>query len=183
MSSTASYPSESNFLFFWQLKTQKNAWPKSWELRFVWGPYWGLKPRKAASEIALRDLFQRGLRGESGSIGVFAEIKKVVEHQKITANHTYTHTHTHTHTHNRLLKLISMLFCVWKEARVWAHWDYSFNKHLNYQGQYLILLHPESPAPSEQLWWLMAFGLQHPLFTDMAGDPLCPHFLEGSWSL
>ena len=116
MCSTASYPSESNFLFFWQLKTKKNAWPKSWELRFVWGPYWGLKPRKAASEIALRDLFQRGLREESGSIGVFAEIKKVVEHQKITANHT----HTHTHTHNRLLKLISMLFCVWKEARVWA---------------------------------------------------------------
>ena len=39
-----------------------------------------------------------------------------------------------------------MLFCVWKEARVWAHWDYSFNKHLNYQGQYLIFLHPESPS-------------------------------------
>ena len=39
-----------------------------------------------------------------------------------------------------------MLFCVWKEARIWAHWDYSFNKHLNYQGQYLIFLHPESPS-------------------------------------
>ena len=36
-----------------------------------------------------------------------------------------------THTHNRHLKLLNLaLFCVWKDARVWAHWNHSFDIHL-----------------------------------------------------
>ena len=36
-----------------------------------------------------------------------------------------------THTHNRYLKLMNLaLFCVWKDARVWARWNHSFDIHL-----------------------------------------------------
>lgn len=37
-----------------------------------------------------------------------------------------------------------MLFYVWENARVLAHWNHSFDIHLSYQGEYPASLHPES---------------------------------------
>ena len=44
------------------------------------------------------------------------------------------------------------------------------------QTQHPALLHPESPQGAQSLWlqWLRAWCLQHPLFTDMAGDTAPP---------
>ena len=44
---------------------------------------------ETASQIALRNR-SKEVRDESGYIGVFAEKKNVVKHQKITANHKKT---------------------------------------------------------------------------------------------
>lgn len=43
-------------------------------------------------------------------------------------------------------------------------------------GQYPIFLHPESTQgpPSGRRRWLVASWSQHPLFTEMAGNILCP---------
>ena len=37
-------------------------------------------------------------------------------------------------------------FCVWEGARVWAHWNYSFDMHLSYLGP--CALYPEFPQGS-----------------------------------
>ena len=45
-------------------------------------------------------------------------------------------------------------------------------------GQYPVLLHPVSPQGAllgEGAAWLTSWRPQHPLFTAMAGDILCPH--------
>ena len=67
------------------------------------------------------ELFQRG-KGGGKMYRTFW--KKVVEHQKITVNHT--------HTKYKLINLV--LFCEWEATRVWAHWNYSFDIHLSYLG-------------------------------------------------
>ena len=62
--------------------------------------------------------------------------KHVVEHQKMTANHKNQTSQV----------IILVLFCVWEDARVWAHWNYSFDMHLNYLGLVSCFLHPEFPS-------------------------------------
>ena len=73
------------------------------------------------------------------------------------------------------------LFYVWEDARVWAKWNHSFDVRLNYLGR--ASWFSPSWIPSRctaegggrgQLQWLMALWPQHPLFTEMTGDILCP---------
>ena len=91
-----------------------------------------------------------------------------------------------------------VLFYVWEDAKVWAHWNHSFGIYLSYLGPVscvfsslsLLRVHhwgwlhwlmawwwascfyPEFPQGS--LSWggcnVMARWLQHPLFTDLAGN-------------
>ena len=96
--------------------------------------------------------------------------------------------------HLRLIILV--LFYVWEDARVWAHWNYSFDLHLNYIGpvSYFspswISLMIRCWGWLSDLWhwatcfsscwiplrvhhwglleWLMAFWLQPTLLTEMA---------------
>ena len=65
-------------------------------------------------------LFQRA----KGRVKIYRRKKHVVELQKFIANHKDRH-----------LKLTtSALFCVWADARVWAHGNHSFDVYLNYLG-------------------------------------------------
>ena len=67
-----------------------------------------------ASQIALRHC-SKEVREEPGYIGRFDQKKSWL--QMITDNHK-----------NRHLKLTTLvIFCVWKDARVWAHGNYSFD--------------------------------------------------------
>ena len=47
-------------------------------------------------------------------------------------------------------------------------------------GQYPVYLHPEFPSGCtvRRLQWLTAWWLQYPLFTETAGDTLCPQDLR-----
>ena len=92
------------------------------------------------------------------------------------------------------IKVNLALFSVWEDAKVWAHWNHSFDMHLTYLGRILdfhllsflrtqgkeglqsddcwmagILFIPEFPQGSWLKdchgWWLW-----HPLFTDLAGN-------------
>ena len=108
-----------------------------------------------------------------------------------------------------------MLCYVWEDARVWAHWNHSFDMHLSYLGPVScvfsswvssgctfgdgcsgwlldglgsgqpICLHPEFPQGSLSGGGcnVMAWWLQHPLFTDMAGNilVLMPTSMSISW--
>ena len=44
-----------------------------------------------------------------------------------------------------------VLFFVWEDVRVWAHWTHSFDRHLTIEDQYPAFLHPKSPQHA-QLW-------------------------------
>ena len=63
-----------------------------------------------------------------------------------------------------------MLFCVWGDARVWAHWNHSFDMHLSYLGPgscvFTSWVSSELSVVCNQ-WWLW-----QPLFTDMTGNIL-----------
>ena len=42
--------------------------------------------------------------------------------------------------------MILMLSYISEDARIWAHWNYSFDMHLNYLGPvFLFFLHPKFP--------------------------------------
>ena len=55
------------------------------------------------------------------------------------------------------------LFYLWEEAGVWAHWNSSSDRHLNYLGGGGVGRSGSWP--------------QHPVFTDMAGYTHCPQSL------
>ena len=77
--------------------------------------------------------------------------------------------------------MISVLFYVWKDTRVWAYWNYSFDTHLHYLGP-VSCFSPSWIPLGVWLQWPMVLRLQRPLFTEMAGDILCPH-MHGSFSV
>lgn len=75
-------------LWGYQLKKMHNLSVENYV--FNLGHYWGLSPRKAATQISLRACSKK-IREEPECIGVLAgekkKIKHVVEHQMIIANH------------------------------------------------------------------------------------------------
>ena len=100
-----------------QLK--KNALPKRWELCFIW---WAKIQAKTQHHSKI--LFQRGSRGNQ-AIWEFLQQRPVVR----TPKDCYELKKT------RYLKWRNLaLFYVWEDARVWAHWNRSFDVHLIYAG-------------------------------------------------
>ena len=84
----------------------------------------------------------------------------------------------------RYLKLMNlMLFFVGR----CLHEIISLLCTLTIQGHYPVFLHPTSPQGKLLRWLrrLMAWWPQHPLFTDLAGDILCPDYpyivVERGW--
>ena len=76
------------------------------------------------SQIILRACSEEA-RGEPGYIGVFAPKDQVVGTSKDYCSSKKT----------RHLKLMNFtLFCVWEDAKVWAHRNHSFDLHLIYLG-------------------------------------------------
>ena len=70
------------------------------------------------------------LQGNQGGARIYLSFagkkkkKNVVKYQKVTANHR-----------NRHLKLmILVVFYVWEDTGVWAHWKFSLDMHLNGLG-------------------------------------------------
>ena len=56
-----------------------------------------------------------------------------------------------------------VLFCVWEDARVWAHWNHSFHMHFSYPGPTSCMFSsPElpwgSPSGVAAVWWLVFFS-------------------------
>ena len=68
------------------------------------------------------------------------------------------------------------LFYVWEDARIWAHLNHSFDRHLSYLGPVILFFSILNPrrVHIRELQWLMDWSSQHPFFTDMAGDIFCP---------
>ena len=56
------------------------------------------------------------------------------------------------------------LFYVWEDARVWAHWNPSFDMHLSYLGPEFCVFTSWVPQGSLQVlaavWWLLSGGCQ-----------------------
>ena len=54
----------------------------------------------------------------------------------------------------RLKLMILVLFYVWEDARIWAHWSYSLDLHLNYLGP--VSCFSSSKIPFIEYWrgWL-----------------------------
>ena len=50
--------------------------------------------------------------------------------------------------------MILVLFCVWEDAKVWAHWNYSLDMHLNSLGLVSCLF------PSWILLWVHSVGVR-----------------------
>lgn len=75
-----------------------------------------------ASQIILRDCY-REIRDKTRYRGVFAG-EKCSWTSKITANHKNRHTEL----------MILVFFYVWKDARVWAYWNFSFDMILSCLG-------------------------------------------------
>ena len=105
---------------------EEHRTPKLWVM-FYLGTLLRTIAQETASQIALR-ICSKEVREEPGYIGAFAERQKqrnhVVEHQKMTANHK---------------KQISQIndfsaFLCMRRFKVWAHWNYSFDMHLNCLG-------------------------------------------------
>ena len=56
--------------------------------------------------------------------------------------------------------MIFVLFYIWEDARVWANWNYSFDKHLNYLGPISCFSPSWLPLRVHcqgSLWWPMAW--------------------------
>lgn len=102
------------------------------------------------------ELLQRDKRG--ARVWIFGctwkrkKNKCLVRHQKVTSNHK---AHTSQVNDFRIF--------LWEDARIWVHWNYSLDMHLNYTGP--MSKHKMLPeftsgcAVSGQLQWLMASSL------------------------
>ena len=79
--------------------------------------------------------------------------------------------------------MISVLFCVCEDAKVWAHWNYSLDMHLNYLGLVSCLFDSilNSPLGSQcggvGVWGSRLDGDdgQHSQPTGVAGNIFCLH--------
>ena len=99
-----------------------------------------------ASQIILRDCC-REIRDKTRYRGVFAG-DKCSWTSKITANHK-----------NRHIELMNLVFFyVWKDARVWAYWNFSFDMILSGLGPVFCFFSSI----------LNDFTAAHPLVTEMA---------------
>ena len=127
--------------------------------------YLGTLLRAIAQRISLSDssegLFQRGKGWDRIHRHFCWKKEHIVEHQKVTAN-----LHTKKPRHFKLM--ILLLFYIWEDARVWAHWNYYFDLHLNYLGPVSCSLHPELPSGHTIVgcWWQVTLvvyqnGRQH----------------------
>ena len=82
----------------------------------------GLQAQKAASQVILREL----LRGDEGG----ARIYRVLQQKAGSLNFKRLLLKK-----TRYLKWRNLvLFYIWEDARVWAHWNHSFDVHLSYLG-------------------------------------------------
>ena len=104
---------------------KKNTQPKSWKLCFICWTFWGLRAWDIAPQIRLRNSSQEETVGRGGGgmqpgyTGIFAMKDQEVRTSKV----------------NQISQVKELvLFYVWKDARVWAHWNHSFNKHLSSLG-------------------------------------------------
>lgn len=71
---------------------------------------------------------------------------------------------------------------MWEDPRVWAHWNYTFDMHLNYLWPKYVFLHWNSPQGTPwvgwrgaRLQWLMVWWRATFFVNWSAGDILCPH--------
>ena len=56
-------------------------------------------------------------------------------------------------THKLILQLRNLaLFSIWEDARVWVHWNHSFDKHLSYLGARILCFLTLNPL-SLSSWW------------------------------
>ena len=76
------------------------------------------------SPMALRNC-SKEISEEPGYIGVFVGEQNVVKLQNTTVNYQKKITN---------ISRTSVLFYVWENGSDWAHWNYSFDMHLNYPG-------------------------------------------------
>ena len=104
------------------------------------GQSWGLKP----GTQPLSSLWGTDPKGEGGAINYRSFLQQRPGNRNIERFLLIKENQT-----SRVNEFL-VFFCVWEDAKVWAHWNPFFDMHLSYVGQYPVLSHPEFPrgAPS-----------------------------------
>ena len=171
--------------------------PKSWKLCSIWWTFWELQVQEVASQIALRNCSKKMMRSQDilkpGSQNIKRLLLKEIKQLK-------------------LMHLV--LLCVCKGAEICPHWTHSFDIPISYLGLVScsfpswvpsgyntgvgcsgsglgtgqpICLHPDFSQGSPSGETVVAWWLQHPLFTDMAGNismwARAPHSSTLAWKI
>ena len=98
---------------------------------FIWQQNWGLKPKTQY----LRWLWVTAPRGKGGA-RVYSSFCNKDQVVGTWSDYCWLEE-------TRYLKLKNLvLFFVWKDARVWTHWNYSFDMHFSYLRLVSMLSHP-----------------------------------------
>ena len=103
---------------------KKHTQPKCWELCLSQRTLWGLQGWVTASRKYRQAVLKRE-EEEPGYIGVLA-----TEDQIVWTSKDYCQLKKLRH----IKWMTLVLFYVWEEARVWAHWNHSFHMYLSYVG-------------------------------------------------
>ena len=137
-----------------------------------------------ASQIALRNCLD--VKEEQRYIGIFDEKKK----RKRTCSWTSKYYCQSSINRHKLISLV--LYYVWEDVRIWAHWNCFLDMHLNHLGPVSRTQNISYFSPSWQLespsWvgWGLGFSCchsgcwldrgQHLLFTGMTDNFPFPQF-------
>ena len=157
----------------WFCQLKKNAQPESWELFYSADFLRNSSPGHSISDNVEKTVPEKQ-GGQPEYIGIFATKDQVVGTSKGYCKLKKT----------RYLKLRNLvLFCVWEDTRVWAHWNHSFDMYVSCQGPVScdfsswvssgctvedgcsswlldglgngqpVCLHPKLPQGSPSWWW------------------------------
>ena len=135
---------------------------------FIRWNLWRTLAQDTVSPIALRDCSKKIIREEPGYIGVFVERKNITKHLLNIRRLLLIRKTKH------FKLLISVLFHLWEDARVLAHWSRFLWCNSLGRVPFFSVLNPlRQHSQQEQLQRLMA-----PLLIEMASDILCSHRIE-----
>ena len=130
---------------------KKYSQPESWELYFNWWEFLGLQVQETASQVTPREQLWES-EGSTQVIYKFCNKGQVARTSK-------DYCFLKKPRYPRLRKLV--LFYVWKDTRVWAHWNHFFDVHLTSLGPVtLCFSHSEFHFSSMSDWSLMAARLE-----------------------
>ena len=127
--------------------------------------YWELVAWETLSQMTLRNC-SKGVLEETGYTGVFLKTKQENKMHGQTSKY-----HLSSQKKQALKLMIVVLLHIWEDARLWAHWNYSFDMHVSYLFSISILFSIlNSPKGITLRMTAKAGGRKHSLFIGRAGS-------------